>query len=56
MAELDKLLQRLEAPDLDLDELAATVERAADLLSFCRSKLDATTERVNQVLARAREA
>jgi exodeoxyribonuclease VII small subunit len=55
MEELDRLLQRLEAADLDLDELAAAVERAAELLTFCRAKLDATTERVNQVLSRTRE-
>ena len=55
MAELDTLLQRLEAADVDLDELAGSVERAAELLAFCRAKLDATTTRVNEVLTRTRE-
>lgn len=39
MAELEALLRALEDDDLDVDELASNVARAADLLRWCRSRI-----------------
>lgn len=50
-AELEAILQELEAGDIDLDVLSDKVERAAALLALCRSKLAATETKVQKVTA-----
>jgi exodeoxyribonuclease VII small subunit len=51
LAELQKILDALEAPDVDVDVLAAHVDRAAELLRFCRERLVATEVQVTQIVA-----
>ncbi len=51
LAELQRILDALEAPDVDVDALAAHVDRAAELLRFCRERLVATEVQVTQVVA-----
>lgn len=51
LAELQKILDALEAPDVDVDALAAHVDRAAELLRFCRERLVATEVQVTQIVA-----
>lgn len=49
LAELDEILAELEGGDVDVDRLADQVARAAELIAFCRGRIDharVTIERV----------
>jgi len=46
LAELDGLVQRMEGGQLPLDQLLDGYRRGADLLAFCRSRLQAVEEQV----------
>jgi exodeoxyribonuclease VII small subunit len=46
LAELDKLVQQMEAGQLPLDELLTAHKRSADLLAFCRARLQVVEEQV----------
>ena len=49
LQELEALVSKLDAGQLPLDELLTQYQRGADLLAFCRSKLDAVEQQI-QVL------
>ena len=49
--ELDAILRRLESGTDDVDAVAALVERAAVLITVCRTRLRAAQMRVDRVLA-----
>ena len=51
MAELERILHELERGDVDLDRLADQVRRAADLVRFCRGRLDDTRTEVTRIVA-----
>lgn len=46
LAELEGLVARMEAGQLPLDQLLANYQRGAQLLSFCRGRLDAIEHQV----------
>lgn len=46
LAELDQLVQRMEGGQLPLDQLLDNYRRGADLLAFCRQRLQAVEEQV----------
>ena len=46
LAELDQLVQRMEGGQLPLDQLLDSYRRGADLLNFCRGRLQAVEEQV----------
>jgi exodeoxyribonuclease VII small subunit len=46
LSELDQLLQRMEAGQLPLDQLLDGYRRGADLLAWCRQRLQAVEEQV----------
>lgn len=46
LAELDALLQRMEAGQMPLDQLLDNYRRGADLLAWCRGRLQAVEEQV----------
>jgi exodeoxyribonuclease VII small subunit len=50
MTELEAILRRVEAEDVDLDQLATELARAAELLELCRGKLRRAEAEVGQVL------
>jgi exodeoxyribonuclease VII small subunit len=50
MAELETILRRVESEDVDLDQLASELARAAELLESCRAKLRRAEAEVGQVL------
>lgn len=52
MQELTTLVDELESDDVDVDELTARVERAADLVQWCRERIDAARFSVEEVLVR----
>ena len=46
VAELDRLVQQMEAGQMPLDQLLDGYRRGAELLSFCRARLQAVEEQV----------
>ena len=46
VAELDRLVQQMEGGQLPLDKLLDGYRRGAELLAFCRGKLQAVEEQV----------
>lgn len=50
--ELTELVAALESDDLDVDHLTARVERAAELVQWCRERIDGARFSVEEVLVR----
>jgi exodeoxyribonuclease VII small subunit len=48
--EIEEILQKIENEELDVDELGASVKKAADLLKICKSKLHDTEEEIQKIL------
>ncbi len=48
--ELEKILEQIEAGELDVDELSGKVKRASELLRLCQSKLRATEEEIDKII------
>jgi exodeoxyribonuclease VII small subunit len=46
LAELDRLVQAMETGQLPLDRLLESYRRGAELLQFCRGRLDAVEQQV----------
>ena len=46
LQELEQLIAQIESGQLPLEQMLAGYQRAAELLSFCRGKLDAVQEQV----------
>ena len=46
LAELERLVQAMEGGQLPLDRLLAGYQRGAELLTFCRARLQAVEEQV----------
>jgi exodeoxyribonuclease VII small subunit len=46
LAELDRLVQQMEGGQLPLDQLLDGYRRGAELLSFCRARLQVVEEQV----------
>ena len=46
LAELDRLVQQMEGGQLPLDELLDGYRRGADLLAFCRGRLQVVEDQV----------
>jgi exodeoxyribonuclease VII small subunit len=44
--ELEQLVARLESGDMPLEQLLAGYQRGADLLAFCRDKLQAVEDQI----------
>jgi exodeoxyribonuclease VII small subunit len=52
MDELTTLVDELESDEVDVDELTARVERAAELVQWCRERIDGARLSVEEVLVR----
>lgn len=50
MAELDTILAELDDDNIDIDVLSERVERAAELIAVCRSRIGSAQERVAQIV------
>jgi exodeoxyribonuclease VII small subunit len=48
--ELEAILAELEDDDIDVDALAGRVERASDLLKFCRERIDQAEMTVERIV------
>ncbi len=51
MEELEAILTDLEDESIGVDELAAKVRRASELIQFCRDRLAGTRLEIEQVVA-----
>ena len=51
LAELESILRQLDTADVDVDVLAAQVQRAAALIGFCRDRIGAARVQIEQVVA-----
>ncbi|MDE5750315.1 MAG: exodeoxyribonuclease VII small subunit [Duncaniella sp.] len=51
MTELEEILRKMQGDECDIDHLAAYTRRAAELLTLCRSRLTATEQELQAVLA-----
>ena len=49
VVEIEKILQKIESSELDIDKLAAEVKRASELIRQCQKKLKTTEEEINSV-------
>ncbi len=49
-AELEGILEALESNEVSVDDLVKKVERAAELLRYCETKLRTTEEKVNKIM------
>ena len=49
--EIEELLARLEAEEIDIDDLSAEVRRAVELIGLCRTKLEKTDAEVRELVA-----
>lgn len=49
--ELQAIITAIETGDVSVDILAEKVKRAAELITFCKEKLTATEQDVQQILA-----
>ena len=54
--ELERIVERLERGDADLDEAIKLWERGEELYRFCVAQLDAAHGRVEELAQRVREA
>jgi exodeoxyribonuclease VII small subunit len=50
LEELRAIHARLRQDDVDVDRLLEDVQRASDLLAFCRDRLNTLGERLEEVL------
>ena len=51
VTELEQILRELDSVDVDVDHLAERVARAAELIQFCRGRLDAARVDVERIVA-----
>lgn len=51
MEELEAILAELEGDDLDVDVLAARVQRASELLKTCRERIVRAQQDVDRIVA-----
>ena len=47
LQELEQLVSRLESGDMPLEQLLSGYQRGAELLQFCRDKLQAVENQIN---------
>ncbi len=52
VSRLEEILERLERGEVDIDELSAMVEEAAELVSLCRRKLTEAEMQVRRITER----
>ena len=51
LRELEDILEQLEDDDIDVDVLSSKVERAAELIRLCRSRIRAAQISVEEIVA-----
>jgi exodeoxyribonuclease VII small subunit len=49
-SELNKILEKIEKGELDVDDLTAQVKKAAELIKICKGKLYDTEAEIEKIL------
>ncbi len=49
VAEIEKILRKIESGDLDVDKLSIEVKRASELIKQCQKKLRSTEEEIDSI-------
>ena len=49
VGEIEKILQKIESGELDVDKLAVEVKHGAELIRQCQKKLHTTEEEINSI-------
>jgi len=49
VGEIEKILQKIESGNLDVDKLAVEVKHASELIRQCQKKLHTTEEEINSI-------
>lgn len=52
MEQIEKILDRIEGDEIDIDQLAARLDQAAGLLELCRAKIRRAESEVEEVTKR----
>ncbi|MDD2278685.1 MAG: exodeoxyribonuclease VII small subunit [Bacteroidales bacterium] len=50
IAEIEEIVEKIESNELDIDNLAQDVKRVSELIKFCKAKLRATEQEVENIL------
>lgn len=50
LAELERIVAKMQTQDVDIDSLASMTSRALELLKFCKTRLLKTDEEVRKCL------
>jgi len=48
--EVDKILQRIQGGEVDIDDLAKEVKRAVELIKICKNKIEKTEMEIKEVV------
>lgn len=51
LKQLNEIVQQLERKEIKIDALSTTVEKAKQLVDFCREKLDKTEDDIKKIIA-----
>ena len=51
-SELTAISKQIESEEISVDQLAAKVKRASELIQFCQARLKNTEEDVNKIISR----
>jgi len=51
-AELEQILEELKNNTISIDQLATKVEKASQLIAFCKQKLNNTEKTVTDIIAK----
>lgn len=49
-AELEKLVEKIEDPERDLTSLRADIEKALEMIKWCRDYVRGTSEEIEQLM------
>jgi len=55
LARIEEITGRIEAGEMNVDELAKNVKEASELLKFCKSKLFETEQEIEKILKEMEE-
>ncbi len=50
MTELEEIVEKLQSPQCEVDQLCDLTKRSMELLKFCKQKLTATDEELKKLL------
>jgi exodeoxyribonuclease VII small subunit len=53
--ELESILGEIESDEVDVDDLASKVQRASELVQFCRETIDETEMQIESIIEDLRE-